>query len=110
MNDDLEFAITISLFVIIAAVTYKSVRTGLKYDEFLAWAVTLGVSTLSIIGMKQVFGGSLQVILLPYATFGISIFAVLILLFIAGQLKNTKQRSDKDAENRQEETKDRLKR
>ncbi len=110
MNYELELAITISLFAIIAAVTYKSVRTGLKYDEFPAWAVTLGVSILSIIGMKQVFGGSLQVILLPYATFGISIFAVLIFLFIAGQFKNKQQQSDKDNEKHRTETDDRLKR
>lgn len=92
MTDSIEFLINVLLFVILFVAIIGPVQSAFKLGEFASYFLTACVSALGIIGIKQFLGGSIKVILLPYAAMAISILLTLLLLFIGKHCKRTQKR------------------
>jgi len=91
MTDSVEFVINTLLFIILFMAIIKPVQSAFKFGEFASYVLAACVSALGIIGMKQFLGGSIKVILLPYAAMAISILLALLVLFIGKHFKRTKK-------------------
>lgn len=91
MTDSVGFMIDALLFVILFMAIIKPVQSAFKLSDFASYVLTACVSALGIIGIKQFMGGSIKVILLPYAAMAISILLVLLVLFIGKHFKRTKK-------------------
>ena len=91
MTDSIGFMINALLFVILFMAIIKPVQSAFKLGEFASYVLAASVSALGIIGIKQFLGGSIKVILLPYAAMAISILLALLVLFIGKHFKRTKK-------------------
>ena len=92
MLNNIETIVLVFIYVILLVVIFKPIKSAFNLDTFPSCVLSVCVSALCIIGMSRSLKGSSGIILLPYATLGIAILLILLLLFIGKHFKRAKDR------------------
>jgi hypothetical protein len=71
-----------TVFIILLVVIFNTVKPAFSFDGSQSFIVSLCITILAILGMRQYFQGSISVLLVPYVTMGIAILLMLLLIFI----------------------------
>lgn len=94
-----ETVISISIFVIVAVVSFNALGQMLNGGKGTTLVVSLCVASLSVIGLNKY---DKDVLLLPYAALGIGILLVFLLLVVIRCFKSSRRSHNKEISNVEE--------
>jgi hypothetical protein len=87
MSNNIETIILVPVFILLAVIVFKPIKSALNFDTFPSGVLSVCVSALCVIGMSRSMKGTTGVVLLPYAAMGIAIILLFLLLFIVSIIK-----------------------
>ena len=90
--------VSIPIFVILLTVIYRTIKSAMDCTDTVAKVLAVCVSILALIGMNQFFQGTIQIILIPYATLGLLILALLLFLFFGKHIIIIRKHFHQDTE------------
>ena len=87
MSNNIETIILVPVFILLAVIVFKPIKSALNLDTFPSCVLSVCVSVLCVIGMSRSMKGTTGTILLPYAALGITMILLFLLLFIVSIFK-----------------------
>jgi hypothetical protein len=87
MSNNIDTIILVPVFILLAVIVFKPIKSALNIDTFPSCVLSVCVSVLCVIGMSRSMKGTTGTILLPYAALGITMILLFLLLFIVSIFK-----------------------
>jgi len=87
MSNNVQIIIIAPVFIVLAAIIFKPLKSAFNLDTFPTGVLSVCVSALCIIGMSRSLKGLPWEFLLPYTVLGIAILLMVLISFLFNHFK-----------------------